>query len=56
MVVSVVIVSREEIEQPWREECLYLQSVIKELEKKKEIKVVKEIDYARVLNNNILQD
>ncbi|CAD8148427.1 unnamed protein product [Paramecium pentaurelia] len=48
MVVSVVIVSREEIEQPWREECLYLQSVIKELEKKKEIKVVKEIDYARI--------
>lgn len=32
--VSVVVVSRDEIEAPWREECLYLQSVIEQLEKR----------------------
>jgi len=41
-------VSRDEIEAPWREECLYLQSVVEELEKKKEVQVVKEVDNTRV--------
>ncbi|CAD8190997.1 unnamed protein product [Paramecium pentaurelia] len=47
-VVRLGVVSREEIEAPWRDEVLYLQSLIAELEKKKTVEVVKEMDNTRV--------
>ncbi|CAD8054409.1 unnamed protein product [Paramecium primaurelia] len=47
-VVRLGVVSREEIEAPWRDEVLYLQSLIAELEKKKEVQIVKEMDNTRV--------
>jgi hypothetical protein len=34
---NVIVVSKEEIEAPWRLECEYLQSLIAELEKRKEV-------------------
>ncbi|CAK79809.1 unnamed protein product (macronuclear) [Paramecium tetraurelia] len=37
---NVIVVSKEEIEAPWRLECEYLQSLIAELEKRKEVQVV----------------
>ncbi|CAD8096564.1 unnamed protein product [Paramecium sonneborni] len=48
-VVRLGVVSREEIEAPWRDEVLYLQQLIAEFEKKKTVEVVKEIDNTRVL-------
>jgi hypothetical protein len=30
--VGFIVVSKEEIEAPWRDECQYLQSVIQELQ------------------------
>ncbi|CAD8195273.1 unnamed protein product [Paramecium octaurelia] len=47
-VVRLGVVSREEIEAPWRDEVLYLQKLIAELEKKKTVEVVKEMDNTRV--------
>ncbi|CAD8066294.1 unnamed protein product [Paramecium primaurelia] len=47
-VVRLGVVSREEIEAPWRDEVLYLQQLIAELEKKKTVEVVKEMDNTRV--------
>ncbi|CAD8149257.1 unnamed protein product [Paramecium octaurelia] len=40
---NVIVVSKEEIEAPWRLECEYLQSVIAELEKRKEVQVVEKV-------------
>ncbi|CAD8161094.1 unnamed protein product [Paramecium octaurelia] len=40
---NVIVVSKEEIEAPWRLECEYLQSLIAELEKRKEVQVVEKI-------------
>ena len=41
---SVQVVTKEEIEAPWRQECEYLQSVISELESKRtETKIVEKI-------------
>ncbi|CAD8095677.1 unnamed protein product [Paramecium sonneborni] len=47
-VVRLGVVSKEEIEAPWRDEVLYLQQLIAELEKKKTVEVVKEFDNTRV--------
>ena len=44
---NIVVVSKEDIEAPWRAECEFLQSVIAELELKKggqvQVQVVKEM-------------
>ncbi|CAD8072350.1 unnamed protein product [Paramecium sonneborni] len=40
---NVIVVSKEEIEAPWRLECEYLQSLIAELEKRKEVQIVEKV-------------
>lgn len=49
---NVIVVSKEEIEAPWRAECEYLQSVIQELELHTKVEVVKEVvkEYVQVEN------
>jgi hypothetical protein len=39
---NVVVVSKEDIEAPWRAECEYLQLLIVEMEKNKVVEVKKE--------------
>lgn len=40
---NVIVVSKEEIEAPWRLECEYLQSLIAELERRKDTQIVEKI-------------
>lgn len=50
---NVIVVSKEEIEAPWRSECEYLQSIILELENRTtKTEVVKEYvkEYVNVEN------
>jgi hypothetical protein len=39
---NVIVVTKEEIEAPWRQECEYLQTIIQELEQNSKVEVVKE--------------
>ena len=39
---NVIVVTKEEIEAPWRSECEFLQSIIQELESNSKVEVVKE--------------
>ncbi|CAD8136112.1 unnamed protein product [Paramecium octaurelia] len=48
---NIVVVSKEEIETPWRLECEYLQSIIADLERRKEAKVV-EKEVVKVVTDN----
>ncbi|CAK60455.1 unnamed protein product (macronuclear) [Paramecium tetraurelia] len=48
---NIVVVSKEEIETPWRLECEYLQSIIGDLERRKEAKVV-EKEVVKVVTDN----
>jgi len=40
---NVIVVSKEEIEAPWRLECEYLQSLIAELERRKDTQIVEKV-------------
>ncbi|CAD8140073.1 unnamed protein product [Paramecium octaurelia] len=48
---NLVVVSKEEIETPWRLECEYLQSIIADLERRKEGKVVEKVVVEKVTDN-----
>ena len=51
---NIIVVSKEEIEAPWRAECKYLQSVILQLETNTKVEVVKEYikEYVNVENTD----
>ncbi|CAD8044197.1 unnamed protein product [Paramecium primaurelia] len=48
---NIVVVSKEEIETPWRLECEYLQSIIADLERRKEAKIVEKVVIEKVTDN-----
>ncbi|CAD8047305.1 unnamed protein product [Paramecium sonneborni] len=48
---NIVVVSKEEIETPWRLECEYLQSIIADLERRKEAKVIEKVVVEKVTDN-----
>lgn len=52
---NVIVVSKEEIEAPWRLECEYLQSLIAELEKRKEVQVVEKVVEKVVTDNSRIE-
>lgn len=49
---NVIVVSKEEIEAPWRLECEYLQSLITELEKRKDTQIVEKVVEKVVTDNS----
>jgi hypothetical protein len=48
---NIIVVSKEELEAPWRLECQYLQSLVTELEKKLENSNTKQIIEKTVVDN-----